>query len=129
MTAYVLPYGSETWLVCGGRDFTDAVMFASAMLDLVEVRGALPRKIVHGAATGADSLADVWGRRFAIEVVRVPAQWEKDGRAAGPVRNQQMLDEYKPDLCVAFPGGRGTADMIARARKAGVTVAEIERKS
>ena len=60
-----------------------------------------------------------WAR---IPVKEYPADWQKHGRAAGPIRNQQMLDEGKPDLVVAFDGGRGTADMIARAEKAGVRV-------
>jgi ABC-type sugar transport system substrate-binding protein len=36
-----------------------------------------------------------------------------------------MLDEGKPDIVVAFPGGTGTADMVRRARKAGVVVIEV----
>jgi Lhr-like helicase len=36
-----------------------------------------------------------------------------------------MIDEGKPDLVIAFPGGRGTADMVGRARKAGIRVVEI----
>jgi hypothetical protein len=50
------------------------------------------------------------------------ADWNTHGRAAGPIRNQRMLDEVKPELVVAFPGGRGTADMVRRAREAGVNV-------
>jgi len=47
------------------------------------------------------------------------------GRAAGPVRNAQMLAEGKPDFVVAFPGGRGTADMCKQARARGVKVVEV----
>jgi hypothetical protein len=47
------------------------------------------------------------------------------GKAAGPIRNQRMIDEGKPDLVIAFPGGRGTADMVSRAKKAGIPVQEI----
>jgi hypothetical protein len=43
---------------------------------------------------------------------------------AGPIRKQQMLDEGKPDLVVAFPGGRGTAHMVRIARAAGIEVIE-----
>ena len=51
------------------------------------------------------------------------AKWDelgRNGRKAGPIRNQQMLDEGRPSLVVAFPGGRGMADMVRRARNAGV---------
>jgi hypothetical protein len=56
------------------------------------------------------------------------ADWDKHGRAAGPIRNQQMLDEGKPDLVVAFllPQGSGTLDMIRRTEKAGIEVRVIE---
>ena len=50
------------------------------------------------------------------------AEWHRLGRKAGPIRNQRMLDEGKPDLVVAFPGGTGTAGMVALACKAGVRV-------
>jgi hypothetical protein len=53
------------------------------------------------------------------------ADWDGLGRKAGPIRNQRMLDEGKPDLVIAFPGGRGTADMVRRAREAGVEVVEL----
>jgi hypothetical protein len=46
---------------------------------------------------------------------------------AGPLRNYQMLEEGKPDLVVAFPGGGGTKDMVRRAVKAGVSVHEVNR--
>ena len=59
----------ETWLICGGRDFAHQAMFDEVMSRLVEMWG-LPSKIVHGAAKGADAMADAWGRRFAIEVVQ-----------------------------------------------------------
>ena len=51
-----------------------------------------------------------------------PAQWDVYGRRAGPIRNQEMIDEGKPDGVVAFPGGKGTADMVRRAEAAGLKV-------
>lgn len=53
-----------------------------------------------------------------------PADWERNGRAAGPIRNRQMLDG-KPDLVIAFPGGKGTADMVAEAKRRGIAVREV----
>lgn len=119
-----IPINGQTWLVCGGRDFADGAMFEFLMSQLVAAKG-LPAKVVHGAARGADSMADEWARDFALEVAAVAADWQTHGRAAGPIRNQKMLDEHKPNLVIAFPGGRGTADMVDRARKAGIDVAEL----
>jgi hypothetical protein len=73
----------------------------------------------------AGEWADVFGVPFRI----FPANWKKHGRAAGPMRNQQMLDEGKPDLVIAFPGGSGTADMVRRAKAAGVPVETVPRST
>lgn len=110
-------------LVCGGRDYADRKnVFAyldrlwreAAPLDALEV--------IQGGATGADALAREWCCARAVPYVNVPANWNLHGRAAGPLRNQKMLDKYEPDLVLAFPGGRGTADMVSRAMKASVQV-------
>jgi hypothetical protein len=69
-------------------------------------------------------MAGEWACRRGIENIKFHAEWEKLGRKAGPLRNQLMLDEGRPDVVVAFPGGRGTEDMMMRARSAGVDVIE-----
>lgn len=112
-------------LVCGGRDYFDCNAVYSALDELRDRHGGIA--IIHGGADGADYLAAAWGHDFATEVLRVPADWSLHGRAAGPIRNQKMLDTGKPDLVLAFPGGRGTADMVRKARAAGVTVIEVAK--
>jgi hypothetical protein len=84
-----------------------------------------PRVVIEGGAAGADRWARSWARLRAIDVETYEAQWARDGRAAGPIRNQAMLINGRPDLVVAFPGGRGTADMVRRAKAAGVRVIEV----
>lgn len=113
-----------TWLVCGGRDFADLAAFEGIMSDLVEL-GGRPAVVVHGGASGADAMAGEWARVMGINCVVYHADWKTHGKAAGPMRNQKMLDDMKPDLVVAMPGGRGTADMIRRAKAAGVEMATI----
>jgi len=73
--------------------------------------------VVEGGAEGADRIAHNWAMERNVPTVRYSADWKTYGRAAGPVRNQQMIDEEKPDLIVACKGGKGTADMIARAER------------
>ena len=121
----VILINDQTWIICGGRNFVDTEMFNSAMGDLIRLRG-MPECIVNGGARGADLMAKEWAERHAIEARSVAADWGLHGKAAGPIRNQTMLDRYKPDFVVAFPGGKGTADMVHRSRKAGVDVAEIK---
>lgn len=82
--------------------------------------------VVTGGARGVDFLASRWAIANEIKTCIYPAQWSKLGKAAGPVRNQRMLDEEKPDMVLAFPGGIGTADMVDRAKKAGITVLPVE---
>lgn len=119
-------------LVCGGRDFNDRrAVFATLDKVCGVDPGQLPPAvtIIHGAASGADALADEWAGVNWVNVEAYPAQWRDHGRAAGPIRNQKMIDEGRPDLVVAFPGGRGTADMVRRAKSAGLAVKEISQSA
>lgn len=77
--------------------------------------------IISGGARGVGSVAIDWVVMNWCQLVEFPADW-----AAGPIRNQRMLNEGKPDLVVAFPGGRGTEDMKKLARRAGIEVLEVE---
>lgn len=110
-------------LVCGGRHFSDRV-FAYQILD--EAHKAVGfYSLMTGAAQGADRIALDWAHRNGVSSWQIPAEWEKYGKAAGPIRNQKMLDVGKPDLVIAFPGGKGTTHMVKIARAAGVEVREI----
>jgi len=119
-------------LVCGGRDYDKFAAWnwleANVEDYVSEVLGFNQVKVValiHGGARGADEGAKEWGESEHATVVEYRADWKKHGRAAGPTRNQRMLDEGKPDIVIAFPGGRGTKDMVSRAKMAGVPVAEV----
>lgn len=110
-------------LVCGGRDFCNYA-FIWGRLDKLHAETPFTA-MIQGGATGADTIANEWAATKPIERYTCKADWEKHGRAAGPMRNARML-EWKPDLVVAFPGGRGTANMVRQAREAGVKVIEVE---
>lgn len=109
-------------LVCGGREFSDYPR-VERILDWLYADQITC--IIHGGARGADTLAGAYAKHSFIECEVYPAEWDKYGNSAGPVRNQQMLDEGKPDLVIAFPGGAGTRNMIMLARRAGVDVLEV----
>ena len=111
-------------LVCGGREYDD---WSTICWALDPYSGNKPpATIIQGGAKGADFLAKVWAKYMGVSWEEYPADWKKHGKAAGGIRNQQMLDEGKPDLVIAFPGGTGTADMVHRARKANIEVIEID---
>lgn len=105
-------------LVCGGRDYFDFPR-VEEMLSRITITS-----IVHGGASGADALAQEYADDHFIPTLVFEADWAKHGKAAGPIRNEYMLLHGKPDLVMAFPGGRGTADMVRRAKAAGVPVVE-----
>lgn len=81
--------------------------------------------IIQGGARGADRAADEWAIINWVPLETYLPDWDKYRKAAGPIRNKQMLDEGKPDVVIAFPGGRGTANMVSLAKKAGVEVVEV----
>jgi hypothetical protein len=107
-------------LVCGGRDYDSYDTIARVLDEYGD-----DTVIIHGAARGADALADQYATVRRWPAVRFPANWTQLGRGAGSERNARMLRDGKPDLVIAFPGGRGTADMVTRARRAGVPVLEV----
>lgn len=110
-------------LVCGSRKWLNQQAIER------ELRKFPPGILVHGAARGADNIAGYVGKLLGWDVRPYPAHWDAYGRAAGPIRNQEMLDKEHPDSdglfiehVLAFhrePGlGIGTKDMVERASKA-----------
>lgn len=111
-------------LVCGGRNYADWRRVSDVMRS---IHDATPIDIIiHGCAGGADTLAGLWALSANVRMRGFHADWETHGRAAGPIRNQKMLTVGTPHLVVAFPGGRGTADMVQKARRANIEVREIQ---
>lgn len=110
-------------LACGGRYYDDADRVYLILDQLHKLFGI--KRIIHGAASGADTLAKEWAIKNSILDEPFPANWGRYGKAAGPFRNQKMLNEGQPHVVVAFPGGRGTANMIKQAEKHGIPVAKL----
>lgn len=110
-------------IIAGGRDYT----FDNEDIEFLEnlYLGRPFTAVLCGGATGADAEGARWAKRRGIPVEHYLADWSGHGRAAGPIRNQAMVDVA--DALIAFPGGRGTADVTRRARLAGLQVWEVER--
>ena len=113
----------ERVLVCGGRRYGDQAMLFGVLDMLSEER--VINCVMQGGASGADKLARMWAISRNHHVETFNADWAAFGKAAGPFRNQRMIDEGKPTLVLAFAGGRGTADMTRRARSAGMPVQQF----
>jgi hypothetical protein len=114
-------------LVCGGRAYADKRM-VYAILDRIEIEHPI-EVLIQGGADGADGLARDWAyddrHHPTVAVQSFHADWKRFGKSAGPRRNRRMLIEGNPDLVVAFPGGRGTADMVRVVKLAGDRVIEV----
>ena len=113
-------------LVCGGRSYDNREAVAVALHPYrPPFRDRVENVIIHGGAEGADELADDWARQNTVQREVYRPDWRQHGRAAGPLRNARMIAEGKPDIVIAFPGGKGTADCIRKARAAGIPVIEV----
>lgn len=110
-------------LVCGGRDYSDKLRVWSV---LHEIQADTPIKhLIEGGARGADAFAAEWATTTnGVQLVTCSANWDRDGKAAGPIRNIKML-ELGVDLVVAFPGSAGTAHMVESARRRDIPVRKI----
>ncbi len=104
-------------LICGDRNWSDVEL----------IHSNLPSEtvaVIHGGCRGADRIGGAVAESLGISVEVFPARWERYGRGAGPIRNEQMLDQGKPDLVIAFhpdlTKSRGTRNLVGLARKRGI---------
>jgi hypothetical protein len=110
-------------LVCGGRAYPhrDRVF---EVLDALHAE--MPVSVlINGGADGADRYAREWAQERNVPISLFEAQWKRFGPSAGPRRNTVMLYEGRPELVVAFPGGRGTRDMTTKATVAGIPIRKV----
>lgn len=121
-------------LVCGGRHFTGRALLYMNLDDLLSHHKDTAVEIISGHASGADSLAEQYAVERGIMLRTFPADWNKYGKAAGPIRNADMLSYIMSKdsfpTVIAFWNGysRGTKDMITKARNAGVPVKVVMYK-
>jgi hypothetical protein len=96
-------------LVTGGRDYFKAIEICQA-LDQLHSTNPLTM-LVHGDAKGADRISARWAKDHGVHPCGIPALWDFYNLQAGTTRNTAMLN-LPIAYCVAFPGGKGTADMV-----------------
>ena len=104
-------------IIAGGRDYVVTARDASKLSDLGIT------EVVSGCCSGADLGGEFWAESRGIDITQFTANWDKHGKAAGPIRNRQMA-EYA-DAVVLFPGGRGTNSMAKEAHKAGIRIFDL----
>ena len=112
-------------LICGGRDWTNADPIRRELQNILD-NGEEIECVIHGDCRGADRVGAAVAKSLGLDVLAFPANWKRYNKAAGPIRNQQMIDEGKPTRLLAFhteiEQSTGTKDMVTRALKAHIPV-------
>jgi len=114
-------------LCCGDRDWTDEAFIHSKLVDLPK-----NTTLIHGDCRGADRIAGKIGKALGLKVKPFPTKWHIYGKGAGPIRNEQMINEGLPTHVIAFHDhldtSKGTKDMIKRAESANIPVTVFTHK-
>jgi predicted Rossmann-fold nucleotide-binding protein len=125
----VAPSHSLVIVAGGGRDLLWLPAQIAAVL-LARTSGQLVHGLLHGGARGADRTIGRAAFQLGWSVEVLPADWRRHGRAAGPIRNRELLElaisraealssaaAPVSVLVVALPGGAGTASLVREARR------------
>lgn len=104
-------------IIAGGRDFNDYELLKAELNLILCIRVMREDlEILSGGAKGADALGEQYAKEYNVPVKRFPADWNKYGKSAGPIRNTEMA-KYA-EGCIVFWDGKskGTKNMIETAR-------------
>jgi hypothetical protein len=125
-----------TLLICGSRVWTDKNFIYNSVYgvirEFIEKGTPITLAVTGRCPRGADLIGEEAAVSFGLPVKGYPAAWDTHGKAAGIIRNQEMLDKEKPDIVLAFAkpnlkGSRGTFHMVSIAKKAGVETRVYEK--
>ena len=103
------------YIVAGSRDFTDYILLSRILSEFIgfnlDINADKPT-IISGTAKGADKLGEKYAIDTGCHLIKMPADWDKLGKRAGYVRNQQMAN--RADRCIVFWDGesKGSKHMI-----------------
>ncbi len=111
-------------IIAGGRHLDDVTLIRSALSRAHSLRPVTV--LIHGGNGALGIIAEDWAREMRLHVVRYPANWREFGKRAEAIRNAFMLEDSRPDMLLALPGGNDTADLIANATRLGLPVIGAE---
>jgi len=113
-------------LCCGDRHWTNKERIREILISYPP-----DTVVIEGEASGADKLCKEVAKSLGMTVIPVPADWNKYGRAAGPIRNKLMLD-IKPEIVIAFhnniQSSKGTKNCLMQARQRGIRTLVLTEK-
>lgn len=113
-------------IIAGGRDFSDYKLLEDSVMQwIADFHGFDYEQVavltgLTGAAKGADALGVKFAQKYFIEDIAFPADWNKHGKAAGPIRNTEMARSATHCICFWDCESKGTRDMIRKAKNAGL---------
>ena len=81
-----------------------------------------PSHVISGGAHGIDTQGELWAKDKGVKIIRVLPEWDRYGKAAGPLRNQKMIEQGDALLALWDGESRGTFDIIKRALAEKVTL-------
>jgi hypothetical protein len=113
-------------IIAGSRDLDDRHTVAPFIDAYVKAQGSYPAVILSGACSGVDAIGEWWASHYGTPVERYPADWDKHGKAAGPVRNAKMVANADALLVIHWKGSRGSADVRRQAEAAGLAIVDVE---
>ncbi|WFE75215.1 DUF2493 domain-containing protein [Roseinatronobacter sp. S2] len=111
-------------IIAGGRHLDDVALIRRALARAHAIRPITV--LIHGGNGALGITAEDWAREMRLHVVRYPANWRELGKRAEAIRNAFMLEDSRPDMLLALPGGNDTADLVTGAFGARVPVIEAE---
>ncbi len=110
--------GGIVLAIIGYRKFTDWSLFKETLKDYV-IRYGMPTSIVSGGALGADSMAEKWAKRHKLPISILTPDWKRHGKAAGPLRNTDIINACTHVVAFPHEKGKGTQDSIRKAIASG----------
>jgi hypothetical protein len=105
-------------IIAGGRNIHDYELVKAAIRE-----SQFPiSEIISGGAKGVDALGERYAEEMNIQLAIYYADWQKEGRAAGPLRNARMAKDGQALIAIWDGKSRGTKNMIETATKRGLKV-------
>ncbi|WP_071799452.1 DUF2493 domain-containing protein [Natronohydrobacter thiooxidans] len=111
-------------ILAGGRHLDDVALIRRALARAHALRPVTV--LIHGGNGALGITAEDWAREMRLHVLRYPANWREFGKRAEAIRNAFMLEDSRPDMLLALPGGNDTADLVANALRARLPVIDAE---
>ena len=107
-----------TLAIVGSRLLSDAELFDNGIRKAIEIWGE-PHEVVSGGARGADTMAAQWARHNGIKIREFRPDWQKHGKAAGIIRNKNIIGAATHVLAFPSKSGKGTQNSIKLAKDRG----------